>query len=128
MLMEVVWREGTESVALVTRAAGLGHVSRWISDEGLNYAVLLPSNAGSGGFFAALICTGWPNATNFNKLISYHTAPLACLIAYPFEGRWLFRFNRRRASVQRVPNLDSSEKTVLLGLPSDSGWFAESVS
>jgi hypothetical protein len=117
--------QGKETIGVVARSTSHRHVSRWMSDESLNCPVLLPSN-NTGNFFDALICTSWPNAANFNKLISYHAAPLACLIAYPFEGRWLFRFNRRRASIQRVPNLDSSDKTVLLGLPNDSGWFAES--
>src|SRR5207245_1017520 len=70
-------------------------------------------------FFRTLICIAWPNAVNFERVISQHAAPTVHIVAYPFERRWLGQFERRRAHAQRVPSLDASAKSHLVGFPSD---------
>jgi hypothetical protein len=108
----IVARSATQTAAL----------EKWLQGEGLAYPVLLPSTADEKGFFDALVCTVWPNALNFNRLVTRHAAPLIYLVAYPFERRWLHRFGQRQSQAQTVPTLKAAEKAALVGLSGDSPW------
>lgn len=128
-LLANVQQQGLKEIGIVARSTSNRMVvSRWLDKEGITHPVLLPSNAGDGGFFELLICTAWPNSVNFSKLVRQYTTPLVCLVAYPFECRWLYRFSQKQQDVQLVPSLKSQEISDLLGLSGDSLWPAEPVS
>jgi len=122
-------RQAPTKVGLVARSASNRlRVSAWLDKAGFTCPVLLSPNAGDGGFFDLLVCTAWPNALNFTRLVRQYAAPLICLVAYPFEIRWLHRFNQRQRDVQLVPGLKSPEKSDLLGLSDHTLWPAEPAS
>jgi hypothetical protein len=115
-------------IAIVARSASNRMiVTRWLDGAGLEYPVVLLSNAGETGSFELLICTAWPNSANFGKLVRQYAAPLIYLVAYPFECRWLQRFNRRQRTAERVPDIKPSEKSELLGISGGTTWPAEPV-
>jgi hypothetical protein len=119
-LISVLRESKISRLGVVTRtAAQQMAASAWLGLQGLACPVLLPRSAGERGFFDAVICTSWPNALNFERLISQHVAPTIYLAAYPFERRWIDQFRYRRAHTQRVPSIAAVAKSELVGFPSD---------
>lgn len=128
-LLADVRQLGLKKIGLVARSTSSQmHVRSWLDKKGITHPVLLPFNAGNEGFFDVLICTAWPNSVNFSKLVRQYATPLICLLAYPFEGQWLYQFSQKQKHLQLVPSLKSPEKSDLLGLSRDSLWPAEPVS
>jgi hypothetical protein len=122
-------RQEVRPVAVVARSVPNSlSVNRWLEKEGLSCPVLLPSKVAEDGFFERLICTAWPGSGRFGMVVRKFSAPQVCLIAYPFESRWLFWFGQKQRNSQVVPSLSSPEKSRLLGLSGDATWPAEAES
>jgi hypothetical protein len=118
-------REEVGPVAVVARSLPNSvSVSRWLEKEGLTCPVLLPSGVAEDGFFERLICTAWPGSGRFSRVVRKLSTPQVCLIAYPFESRWLFWFGQKHRNSQMVPSLSAPEKSRLLGLSGDATWPA----
>lgn len=128
-LLGELHRQEVRPVALVARSLSNSlSVTRWIENEGLTCPVLLPSKVGDDGFLERLICTAWPGSGRFNRILRKFSAPEICLVAYPFESRWLLWFGQKQRNSQTVPSISSSEKSRLLGLASDVTWPADTES
>jgi hypothetical protein len=125
-LLGDLYRQGEIGpVAVVARSvSNRRSVARWLEKEGLTCPVLLPAKVAEGGFFGRLICTVWPGSGSFSRVVQKFSAPQVCLIAYPFENRWLYWFGQKQRNNQVVPSLTSSEKSRLLGLAEDTSWPA----
>lgn len=113
-------------IAVMTRSvSNRMSVTRWLVNEGLDYPVLLPSTVAENGFYERLICTVWPGSGSFGRVVRKFSAPQISLVAYPFEGRWLYWFGQKQRNIHGVPSLTSPEKSHLLGLTGDAGWPAD---
>jgi hypothetical protein len=120
-------RDGVTEIGFVARsAANLPILSKWMAKQGMSHPVLLVTAVDS-GFFKQLICTAWPNSEKFGRIVKQNAAPVISLMAYPFERCWLQMFRRRQQKIDRVPSLDSSEKSELLGLMRNTAWPQETV-
>jgi hypothetical protein len=119
-------RQKVEPVAVVARSVPNSlSVTRWLEEEGLLCPVLLPSRVGEDGFFERLICPAWPGSGRFSRIVRKFSAPQVCLVAYPFESRWLYWFDQKQRNSQPVPSVSSSEKSRLLGFSGDATWPTE---
>ena len=124
-LLSELHRQEVSRVALVARSvANRLSVARWLEKEGLTFPVILPAKVGEEGFFERLICTAWPGSESFSRVVRKFSAPQVCLIAYPFEGQWLYWFGQKQRNSQVVPSLTSAEKSRLLGLSDETSWPA----
>jgi len=113
-------------VALVARSVpNRLSVTRWLADEGITCPVLLPSKVADNGFFERLICTAWPGSPSFSRIARKFVSPQICLLAYPFECRWLYSFGQKQRGSHLVPSMSSQEKSSLLGFSGDAPWPAD---
>jgi len=118
-------RQEVRQVAVVARSvSNRMSVARWLEKEGLTCPVLLPARVAEEGFFERLVCTAWLGSGSFSRVVRKFSAPQVCLIAYPFEGQWLYWFGQKQRNSQVVPSLTSEEKSRLLGLADDTSWPA----
>jgi len=128
-LLGELHRQGVRPIGVVARSLPSSvSVTRWLEKETLICHVLLPSNVGDDAFFERLICTAWLGSGKFNRVVRKFSAPKICLLAYPFESRWLFWFGQKQRNSQVVPSLNPSEKSRLLGLSDEATWPAETES
>ena len=83
---------------------------------GVNVSVFPVSAINPGRDYAGIIVPGWPNERRFAQLKNHGVTPDIRVLAYPFETKWISRYQARERLRERLNRLEGENRCSILGI------------
>lgn len=92
-----------------------------LKDFGIDFPVMSIDEITAGDEYQGIVLPVWPNSRRFTRLKTLSVTPKICILAYPFESKWILRHQKREREHILSNRMDAESRSSILGI--DSSFF-----